>query len=119
MKMTRAEFIKTIMELYPNTFNPSNEAQYRGWVNRYKSIIPENWNFEKLLFYFDTEWKSAVTPPHPSFFLEFRNDVKPVKPVKVEKIEVSPEEDILIQEKFKQVKAQMEKLAEEKTLKLD
>ena len=119
MKMTRSDFIKTIMELYPNTFNPSNEAQYRGWVNRYKSIIPIDWNFEKLLYYFDTEWKSAVTPPHPSFFLEFRNDVKPVKSVKIEKIEVTPEEDKRIQEKFKQVKEQMEKLAEEKTLKLD
>ena len=72
-----------------------------------------------MLFYFDTEWKSAVTPPHTSFFLEIRNDVKPEKVKKVEKVEVSQEENELIQEKFKQVRAQMEKLSEEKTLKLD
>ena len=44
--MNRMQFIQTIMELYPNTFRPDNEKQFRGWVNRYKKALPEDWDFD-------------------------------------------------------------------------
>ena len=82
--MNRSEFIQTIMELYPNTFHPDNKAQYQGWINRYKSALPESWNYDKLLKIFDNRWQSTVVPPHPSFFLEFSEDVRPPKIRKIE-----------------------------------
>ena len=111
--MNRAEFIRTIMELYPNTFNPNNETQYQGWVRRYKSSIPENWDFDKLLKIFDREWKSTVTPPHPSFFLEFRNDVKPEPKRVVEQIEISEEERKATEKKLKEYSEKFKKLVEQ------
>ena len=104
--MNRTQFIKTIMELYPNTFHPDNVKQFTGWVERYKKALPESWDFDKLLYFFDTKWQSTVIPPHPSFFLEFREDVRPPKKI-VQTEPVNIEENrknfLIFQEKMKKL----------------
>lgn len=115
--MNRSEFIQTIMELYPNTFHEENVKQYSGWIQRYKQALPENLNFDKLLKLFDQNWKSTVIPPHPSFFLEFWNDIKPEKKIKqIEKIELTPEEKAINMQKFIALKEKLKKISEEHTL---
>ena len=76
--MNRSEFIKEIMSLYPHTFDVDNEAQYSGWIKRYQQI-PENWDFDKLMIIFSKNWRSTREAPSPSWFMDFREDVKPVK----------------------------------------
>lgn len=112
--MNRSEFIKTIMELYPNVFHAENIAQYQGWINRYKSTIPSNWDFDKLLTFFDREWNSTVQPPHPSFFLKFREDVKPREIV--EEIQLSEQEKRDAHESFLKFQSQLRKVAKEKQI---
>lgn len=112
--MNRAEFIKQIMDLYPRAFNKENAIQYQGWINRYKNAIPENWNFDKLMWYFDTEWHSTIEPPHPSFFRKYREDVKPV--VIEKEPEMSLEEKAEAHESFIQFKEKLKTLAKEKSM---
>lgn len=118
--MNRSEFIQTIMELYPNTFHEENVKQYSGWIQRYKQTLPENLNFDKLMKLFDQNWKSTVIPPHPSFFLEFWNDVKPERkrPI-IEKIELTEEEKAINLQKFKEFGEKLKKLSEDSTLKME
>lgn len=112
--MNRTEFIKTIMDLYPKTFNKENANSYQGWINRYKNAIPENWNFDKLMWFFDTEWKSTIEPPHPSFFRKYREDVKPeIKPIEYE---LTPEEQIEAKIAFKKFKQNLKDLINDKTI---
>lgn len=110
--MNRSQFIRTIMELYPGTFKQENKAQYQGWINRYQSAIGEDWDFEKLLKIFDREWKSTVVPPHPSFFIEFKSDVKPStgSTYHPEHLDISEEEQKVTQEKIKEHKERFKKL---------
>ena len=118
--MNRMEFIQTIMELYPNTFHLDNEKQFKGWVKRYKQALPENLNFDKLLKIFDQNWKSTVVPPHPSFFLEFWNDVKPEKKIeRIKEVELTEEEKAINLQKFKEFGEKLKKLSEDSTLKME
>lgn len=112
--MNRSEFIKQIMDLYPRVFSKENPVQYQGWINRYKNAIPEDWDFDKLMYYFDTEWKSAVEPPHPSFFMRYRQDVKPEKPIEV--FTLTPEERAEAEAKFQEFKQKLKSLANDKTI---
>lgn len=118
--MNRSEFIKGIMDLYPNTFKKDNPAQYQGWINRYKNAIPENWDFNKLMWYFDNDWTSTIVPPHPSFFRKYREDVKPretYQPV-VEAVEnLSEEEKIECENKRKEIREKMKQFMNDKMLK--
>ena len=89
--MNRQEFIQKIIELYPDTFKPDRVEHIQAWVEMYEKALPKNWNMDKLMWYFSTEYKSTVVPPAPSFFYQFRNDVKP--PKKEEPIvQMTPEE---------------------------
>lgn len=87
--MNRSEFIRQIMGLYPHTFDIDNEEQYAGWIKRYQEI-PENWDFDKLMTIFSRKWKSTREAPPPSWFMEFREDVKPI--TKAKQAEVKSEE---------------------------
>lgn len=89
--MNRSEFIREIMSLYPHIFDVNNEAQFIGWIDKYQ-IIPENWNFDKLMSIFATKWNSVREAPPPSWFLSFREDVRPERIETVKKVEVSEEE---------------------------
>ena len=89
--MNRSEFIREIMSLYPNIFDVNNEAQFMGWIDKYQ-ILPESWNFDKLMNIFATKWNSVREAPPPSWFLSFREDVRPERIETVEKVEVSEEE---------------------------
>lgn len=111
--MNRMQFIQTIMELYPNTFKPDNEKQFKGWVNRYKKALPEDWDFDKLLMFFDTKWQSTVVPPHPSFFLEFKNDVRPERKRIQKVVPISQEQKEANMQKFKEFGEKLRKLVEE------
>lgn len=115
--MNRAEFIKQIMDLYPGTFKKDNIDQYQGWINRYKNAMPESWNFDKLMWYFDTNWNSTVVPPHPSFFRKFREDVKPIKTYSLEEeIQMTEEEKAIAHESFLEFQKKLKELSDNKTL---
>lgn len=87
--MNRSEFIRQIMGLYPHTFDIDNEEQYAGWIKRYQEI-PVSWDFDKLMTIFSRKWKSTREAPPPSWFMEFREDVKPI--TKSKQVEVKSEE---------------------------
>lgn len=91
--MNRSDFIKEIMGLYPHTFDINNHAQYSGWIKRYQQI-PENWNFDKLMVIFSKKWNSTREAPAPSWFMQFKEDVKSetIK-YKPEIICITPEEE--------------------------
>lgn len=90
--MNRQEFIQKIIELYPDTFKTDRVAHIQAWIEMYEKAIPKNWNMDKLMWYFSTEYKSTVIPPAPSFFYQFRADVKPPKPKEPE-IRLTEEEE--------------------------
>lgn len=98
--MNRSEFIRQIMGLYPHTFDIDNEEQYAGWIKRYQEI-PENWDFDKLMTIFSRKWKSTREAPPPSWFMEFREDVKPPRKQEVVK---KIEEEMLTQEQLDDLK---------------
>ena len=108
--MNRSEFIKTIMGLYPHTFDVNNEIQYAGWIKCYQQI-PESWDFDKLMGIFSKKWNSTREAPAPSWFMQFRADVKPEpKPVKM--IELTEEERKQSEIAMKQFKKQLFGIAE-------
>ena len=75
--MERHEFIQKIIELYPDTFKEDRVEHVQAWVDIYERALPKSWDFDKLMWYFSTEYKSTIAPPHPSFFFTYRNDVRP------------------------------------------
>lgn len=87
--MERHEFIQKIIELYPDTFKGDRLGHVQAWVEMYEKALPKSWDFNRLMWYFATEYKSTIAPPPPSFFYSFRNDVKP-KEKAVEKEPVDP-----------------------------
>lgn len=90
--MDRGEFIKEIMSLYPHTFDVNNEAQFAGWIKRYQQI-PKSWDFDKLMLIFAKKWTSTREAPPPSWFMQFREDVKPVERMKpFESVEMTPKQ---------------------------
>lgn len=112
--MNRAEFIKEIMTLYPRIFNPENPKQYQGWIDRYKNAIPENWDFKKLMWHFETKWTSVIEPPPPSFFYKFKEDVKPE--IKIEHYKMTPEEIEESKKGYEKFKKNLDDLIKNKTL---
>ena len=115
--MNRNQFISTIMGLYPDTFKPENKKHFQNWVDRYKNAISEHWNFDKLMWYFDTQYKSTVIPPHPSFFYSFKSEVQP-------KQYYTPPQPLTDEEKkqsaiaFKMIKEKIKSLATQKSINL-
>lgn len=112
--MDRTQFIKTIMELYPRIFDKSKPEQFQNWIDRYKNAIPENWNFEKLMWHFETKWHSVIEPPPPAFFFKFKEDVKPIE--KKEIIRMTEEEIRESREGYKKFKESLKKLIAEKSM---
>ena len=82
--MNKQDFIKKLMDLYPDTFKPERIDHYKAWFDLYAATIGSNWNYEKLMGIFAREYKSVITPPHPSFFKDYANDVR--LNVKVERV---------------------------------
>lgn len=80
------------MLLYPDTFKPERKEHFQGWINLYNDALGSNWNYDKLMKLFARNYKSVVTPPHPSFFLDFQQDVVIIKPKIEKKIEMTEEE---------------------------
>lgn len=74
--MNRQEFIQKIIELYPDTFKADRVKHIQAWVEMYEKAMKKDWNYDKLMWYFSTEYKSTVVPPPPSFFYQFRADVR-------------------------------------------
>lgn len=104
--MNRNEFIETIMSLYPDTFKSENERHFQLWIDRYKSAISANWDFDKLMKYFDREYKSTIVPPHPSFFYQFKESVRSrAKEQSIKKL--TPEEVKKSEEAFKKFQEKM------------
>lgn len=114
--MNRSEFIKSIMDLYPGTFNKTNPEQYQGWINRYKNAIPENWDFDKLMWYFDNDWNSTIVPPHPSFFRKYSENVKPTKSIIEPKIEITKEQQKENEENFRKFQEKVKNILKNKTI---
>ena len=109
--MRRSEFIKEIMSLYPHTFDANNEAQFKGWIKRYQQI-PESWDFDKLMYLFGKKWHSTKEAPPPSWFMQFREDVKPATVQHIERVEMTPEEKARTDEMMKDFKSKLFKIAE-------
>lgn len=114
--MKRSEFIKEIMSLYPHTFDINNEAQYRGWIKRYQQI-PESWDFDKLMSIFSKKWNSTKEAPSPSWFMQFREDVKPATIQHVERVEMTAEEKARTDAIMKDFRTKLYKIAESHKLK--
>lgn len=103
------------MGLYPDTFKTDNKKHFQSWVDRYKNAIPENWNFDKLMWYFDTQYKSTVIPPHPSFFFAYKEDVRPRKDYQPQKT-LSKEEQKQSQEAYKEFKKRLNEMIFKKAI---
>lgn len=94
------------MVLYPDTFKPERKEHFQGWLDRYKAAIGNNWDYDKLMYFFDTHYKSTTIPPHPSFFKEFKSEVVIQKP-KPKPVEMSVEEKEKADIAFKKIKQEM------------
>lgn len=90
--MNRQEFIQKIIELYPDTFKADRVEHIQAWVDMYEKAMSKNWDYDKLMWYFSTEYKSTVVPPAPSFFYQFKSNVKKQKDYIPEVNEFSEEE---------------------------
>ena len=104
--MNRNEFIKNIMSLYPYTFDLNNTQQCAGWKKCYEQK-PESWDFDKLMVIFSKKWNSTREAPSPSWFMQFREDVKPVKVYKQERIEMTPEQQEKTDKMMKEFKTKL------------
>lgn len=104
--MNRSTFIKAIMSLYPHTFDVNNEEQYGGWIKRYQQM-PENWDYDKLMVIFTRNWHSTREAPAPSWFMQYREDVKPSKPVEIQRVEMTPEEKAITDKRLKEFKKKL------------
>ena len=104
--MNRSEFIKEIMCLYPHTFDVNNEEQYTGWIKRYQQL-PESWNYDKLMVIFSRNWHSTREAPAPSWFMQYREDVRPNKPVEMPQAVMTPEEKEKTDEYLRKLKKQL------------
>ena len=91
--MNRQEFIQKIIELYPDTFKSDRVGHIQAWIEMYEKAIKKNWDFDKLMWYFSTEYKSTVIPPAPSFFFQYRMSVCRPKEHKIEVREEPTEEE--------------------------
>lgn len=113
--MNRSEFIKEIMSLYPHTFDVNNEAQYTGWIKRYQQI-PESWDFDKLMVIFSRKWNSTKEAPSPSWFMQFREDVKPQVSAEQQAFKLNDEQRKEADEWLKKYKAALYNIAEKHKL---
>lgn len=112
--MTRKELILKIISLYPDTFREDRPEHVQSWVEMYERAIKKNWNMEKLMFFFATQYKSTVVPPSPSFFYEYREVVKPeptAPPIKVRTPEEQKQDEIARKNFIKQMKELQQKLS--------
>lgn len=109
--MNRSEFIKTIMGLYPHTFDINNETQYAGWIKQYQQI-PESWDFDKLMRLFAKNWHSTREAPAPSWFMQYREDVKSVRQYEPEIVRMTPEEKARTDKFMKEFKSKLFDIAE-------
>lgn len=75
-KMTRQDLILKIISLYPDTFKAERPEHVQSWVEMYEKAIKKNWDMERLMWFFATNYKSTVIPPAPSFFYSYKEDVK-------------------------------------------
>ena len=112
--MNRTEFIKTIMELYPRTFNKENPIHYQSWIDRYKNAIPESWDFNRLMWHFETKWTSVTEPPPPSFFYKFKEDVK--AEIKKEMPKLTPKQIEESRKSYEKFKEDLKMLVNSKTI---
>ena len=112
--MERHEFIQKIIELYPDTFKEERISHVQAWVEMYERALPKSWDFDKLMWYFATEYKSTIAPPHPSFFYSFASNVRPSEknqtpePAKT----LTPEEKKACEETIEKIKANFRKLSD-------
>ena len=112
--MTRKELILKIISLYPDTFREDRPEHVQSWVEMYERAIKKNWNMEKLMFFFATQYKSTVVPPSPSFFYEYREVVKPeptAPPVRVRTPEEQKQDEIARKNFIKQMKELEQRLS--------
>ena len=110
---SRKDLILKIISLYPDTFRADRPEHVQSWVEMYEKAIRKNWDMEKLMYFFATQYKSTVVPPPPSFFFEYRECVKPM--TSYEKIEPPTEEEL---EERKLAKEKCSKIIEELKMKL-
>lgn len=73
--LSRKDLILKIISLYPDTFRADRQEHVQAWVEMYEKAIRKDWNMDKLMRYFATDYKSTVVPPPPSFFYAYREDV--------------------------------------------
>ena len=116
--MERHEFIQKIIELYPDTFKEERISHVQAWVEMYERALPKSWNFDKLMWYFATEYKSTVAPPPPSFFFNYRNEVKPEEK-RVQKKVIDPIEQEACERAHKKYLMMTKNLAMAKGLKFN
>lgn len=110
--MTRKDLILKIISLYPDTFREDRPEHVQAWVEIYEKAIPSTWDMDKLMYRFATTYKSTVVPPHPSFFFEFRNDVRPQpKPEPIERVENTPEQEEAIKKRMQEFRQTINGLA--------
>lgn len=108
--MNRQELILKIISLYPDTFREDRPEHVQAWVEMYEKAIHKDWDMDKLMYLFSTQYKSTVVPPAPSFFFEFRTSVKPEPKPKEPEPPPTPEEIKAREEAMLKFKEQMEKL---------
>lgn len=110
--MDRKDFILKIISLYPDTFREDRPEHVQAWVEMYEKAIPRYWDMDKLLYIFATNYKSTTVPPHPSFFYEYRNEVRPELKQKVVEPSIiqTPEEEEACRKKMKEINLMMQDL---------
>lgn len=117
-KMTRQDLILKIISLYPDTFRADRPDHVQSWVEMYEKAIRRNWDMEKLMWFFATNYKSTTVPPPPSFFYAYKEDVRPRTRPMVEEPPVMTAEEIEASRKareefFRKFKELKEKISTE------
>lgn len=103
--LTRQGLILKIISLYPDTFRADRQEHVQAWVEMYEKAIKKNWDMDKLMWYFATNYKSTVVPPPPSFFYAYKEDVCPKKAIQEEPPELTEEQkkaNYVAYQKFKE-----------------
>jgi hypothetical protein len=72
--MKREEFLKKLFLMYPCSFNKDN---MRLWLDAYKLVLPEQYDYESLFVKIIKEHNSTAYAPAPSLLIEW---VKPYNP---------------------------------------
>lgn len=87
--MNRLEFQQKIFDFYPNEFTKDTVKRSYAWIEAFNRIfLNDDFDYEKLFFFFCSEYENFKIPPMPAFFKKYREICKITKKPENKKIEI-------------------------------